>query len=93
MKWNLKEYNSLDDRAIIIKQKLFIYLRRPQNSFEPHPDPKNRPLGSQKIKNNPKIKSESNVRIEGTKGNKSFSATWVDPKTVYEPNPDPKNSP
>ena len=34
---------------------------------------KNRPLGPQKVKNDPKIKSKSKVRIEGTIENKSCS--------------------
>ena len=42
----------------------------PQNSFEPHIEPKNIPLGSKKVKNNPKIKSKSNIRSEGNKENK-----------------------
>ena len=37
-------------------------------------DPKNSPLG-QKVKNVPKIKSKSNVRIEGHKENESCSTT------------------
>ena len=45
-------------------------MSRPQNSFEPHIEPKNSPLSTQKIKNNPKIKSKSIVRIEGNKENK-----------------------
>ena len=32
--------------------------------FEPFLNPKNGPLGPQKVKNDPKIKSKSNVRIE-----------------------------
>ena len=43
----------------------------PQNIFEPHIEPKNSPLGPQKVKNNPQIESKSNVRIEGNKENKS----------------------
>ena len=38
----------------------------PKTFFEPHTDPKNIPLGPQKVKNDPKIKSKSNGRIEGT---------------------------
>ena len=66
---------------------------RPQNSFKPHIEPKNSPLGPQKVKNDPKIKSKSNVRIERNKENESCSTTWVDPKLVVEPYPNPKNSP
>ena len=45
------------------------------------------------MKNDPKIKSKSKVRVEGTIENKSCSTTWVDPKIVFEPYPDQKNSP
>ena len=51
------------------------------------------PLGPQKDKNYPKIKSNLNVRIQGIIQNESFSTTWVDPKTVLEPHIEPKNSP
>ena len=37
--------------------------------------PKNGPFGPQKLKNDPKIKSKSKVRIEGTMENKSCSTT------------------
>ena len=57
--------------------------------MEHYPDPKNSPLGPQKVKNDPQIKSKSDVRIEKIKENKSCSITWVDPKTVFEPYPDP----
>ena len=39
------------------------------------------------------MKSTSKVTIEQNVENRSFSTTWVDPKTVFEPYPDPKNSP
>ena len=61
--------------------------------FEPFPNPKNSPLGPQKVKNDPKIESKSNVRIERNKKNESYSTTCVDPKLVVEPYPNPKNSP
>ena len=32
--------------------------------MEHYPDPKNSPLGPQKVKNDPQIKSKSDVRIE-----------------------------
>ena len=51
--------------------------------FEPYPDPKNSPLGLQKVKIDPKIKSNSKVRIEWIIENKSCSATSVDPKTIF----------
>ena len=66
---------------------------RPQNFFEPFPNPKNSPLGPQKVKNDPKTKSESNVRIEKKKEDESCSIKWVDPKTFLEPYSNPKNSP
>ena len=47
---------------------------------------------SQKVKNKPKFKSNSNVWIEGIIENESYSTTWVDPKTVFEPYPDTVNS-
>ena len=34
-------------------------MRRPQNSIDPYPYPKNSPLGPQKVKNDPKIKQKS----------------------------------
>ena len=36
----------------------------PKIVIEPFPNPKNSPLGPQKVKNHPKIKSKSKVRIE-----------------------------
>ena len=64
---------------------------RLQYSFEPYPGPKNIPLWSQKVKNYPKIKSDSKVRSEGIIENKSCSTAWVDLKTVLEPyTPTPK---
>ena len=43
--------------------------------FEPYSGPKNIPLGRQKVKNDPKIKSKSNVRIEGNIENESCLTT------------------
>ena len=59
-------------------------MSRPKKVFEPHPEPKSSPIGppesqklpkklSQKVKNNPKIESNSKVRIEGTIENNSCS--------------------
>ena len=53
----------------------------PKKVFEPHIEPRNSPLGPQKVKNNPKIKSKSNIRIEENKKNKSYCTIRVDPKT------------
>ena len=47
----------------------------PKKGVEPYPNPKNSPLGPQKVKNDPKIKSKSNVRIEGNIENESCSTT------------------
>ena len=49
---------------------------RPQESFlTPLKSPKSSPLGPQKVKNDHKIKSKSNVRIEGNIENESCSTT------------------
>ena len=40
--------------------------------LSPQIEPKNGPTGPQKVKNNHKIKSKSNVRIGGNKENQSF---------------------
>ena len=60
-------------------------MRGPQNSCRTLPQPKNSPLGNpnlndsplrpQKIKNDPKTKSKSNVRIEGNIENEKCSTT------------------
>ena len=68
-------------------------MSRPKNFLELYLDPKNCPLGPQKVKNYPKIKSKSKVRIEGTIENKSCSTTLVDPKKVIESFSNPKYSP
>ena len=46
-------------------------MSKSQNSFEPFLNPKNISLGAQKVKKDPKIKSKSNVRIEGNLENES----------------------
>ena len=43
--------------------------------LKPYHNPKNSPLGPQKVKNNPKIESNSNVRVEGNIENESCSTT------------------
>ena len=58
--------------------------------FEPYPNSKNSPLEPKRVKNDPKYKSKSNVRIKENIGNESCSTRWVDPKTVVEPYSDPK---
>ena len=40
-----------------------------------------------------KIRSKSNVRIEGNIENEIYLTTRVDPTTVFKPSPGPKNSP
>ena len=50
----------------------------PKTIYELFPSPINSSLGPQKVKNDPKIKSKSNVRIEENIENESFSTTWVD---------------
>ena len=47
----------------------------PKQFFNPSPTPKIARLGPQKVKNDPKIKSKSNVRIERNKENESCSTT------------------
>ena len=48
----------------------------PQSRFlKPTQTPKNSPLWPQKVKNYPKIKTNSNVRIQGIKENESYLTT------------------
>ena len=42
---------------------------------EPHIEPKNSPLGPQKVKNDPKLELKLNVRIEVNKKNESCLTT------------------
>ena len=44
------------------------------------------------VKNDPKIKSKSNVRIEGNIENESCSTTWIDTKTVTNLTPTTKQA-
>ena len=67
-------------------------MSKPQNSFQTLPQPQKSPIRAQKVNNDPKIKSKSNVRIVRNKENESFSTTGVDPKTVVEPYPNPKKN-
>ena len=50
-------------------------MSEPQNSFEPHIEPKNSPLGPQKVKKKTELSQKSKIRIEGTIENKSWSTT------------------
>ena len=46
----------------------------PKKVFEPYPDAKNSPFGPQNVKNYPKIKSKSKVRIkENIENKKNFN--------------------
>ena len=48
----------------------------PQGSFlTPPKSPKSSPIGHQKVKNDHKIKTKSNVRIKGKIENESYSTT------------------
>ena len=47
----------------------------PKTVLEPYPNPKNSPFGPKNVKNDPKIKSKSKVRIEENIKNESCSTT------------------
>ena len=68
-------------------------MSRPQNSFELFLNPKNSPLGPQKVKNDHNFKPKSRVKINETLENNRCLTTWVQHKKVFEPYPIPKNSP
>ena len=59
----------------ILKTKVLSLYEETPKQFEPYPYPKNGPSGPQKAQNDPKIKSKSKVKIEGTIENKSCSTT------------------
>ena len=59
---------------------------RPKIVFESQKSP----LGPQQVKNDPKIKSISNVRIEGTLEKKLFQLHECIPKQFLKPTPTPK---
>ena len=63
-----------------------------KTDLEHYTDPNNNPLGHQKVKNDPRIKSKSKVRIEENIENKRCSTTRIEPKTGFKPYPNPKNS-
>ena len=54
-------------------------------------EPRNIPLGSQKVKNDPKIQSKSKVKILGKKENESCLTTRVDPDS-FSKLPDPEET-
>ena len=63
-------------------------MRGPQNSCRTLPQPKNSLLGPKKVKNDSKIESKSNVRIERNKESESCSTTCS--KQLPNPTPTPK---
>ena len=68
-------------------------MSRPQNSFWIFSQPPISPIGPQKVKNDPKMKSNSKVGFEEILENEKSSTTWVDHKIVFQPYTDSKNSP
>ena len=64
---NVYQDYAIHDRAeieqILENKSYQSILGDPKTVFEPYPNLKNSPLGPQKVKNDPKIKSKSNVRI------------------------------
>ena len=68
-------------------------MSRPQTVVKPYSDPQTSPLGTQKDKNDPEIKSNSKFRIERNIEYESSSTTLLDPKTVVKPYSDPQTSP
>ena len=65
----------------------------PKQFFDTTPTTKNSPLMPQKVKNDAKIKSKSNLGIEGNIEKESCSTTPVDPKTVVQPYTDLQTRP
>ena len=65
---------------------MFKYMSTTKTVFETYPDPKKSPLGPQKVQNSPEIKSNSNVRIEGSIENESCSTIIVDPRYLLNSN-------
>ena len=68
-------------------------LKLSQNKISGLKKTKKMKVGPQKVKKEPKIRSNSKVRIERNIENESCSTTWVHPNTLFEPFPNPKNSP
>ena len=68
-------------------------MSRPQNSCRTFLRPQNQPIRAPKDKNDPKIRSNSNITMQGIIENEHCSTTGVDPKTVFEPHIEAKNSP
>ena len=55
-------------------------MSRPQNGSQTFPQPQNSPLGPQKVKNDHKLESKSNVRIGGNIENECCSTILVLPE-------------
>ena len=64
-------------------------MSRPKNSFEPYPDPKNSPLGLEKVKTTPKL-NQSKVRIEGNIEKKIVQLHEQTLKQFLDTTPTPK---
>ena len=58
-------------------------MSRPQNTFWTPTQPQKQPIRPQKVKNDPKIKSNVNVRIDRNIENEICSTTQVDHKKVF----------
>ena len=58
--------------------------------FKHYSNSKINPLGPQKVKKDPKIRSKYKVKIEGSKENNSCFAIQKDPKNVLNIAPAPK---
>ena len=71
---NLRKYKNESCSTTRVDQKTVV---------EPHSEPQTSPLGPQKDKNETQIKSWSNVSIQVTIENESYSTGWVDTKTVF----------
>ena len=65
-------------------------MSRLQNSFRTLPDSKNSPIEPQHDKNDPKIKSKSNARIEGIIKMKVVQLYEWTPKQFLNPTLNPK---
>ena len=88
----LKNWMMQQEWAMFRKQKLLVYISRPQNRFRALPQPQKKPIRAHKAKNHPKIRSKSKVIIHGNIENKRYSTIWVDHKIVLKLYPNPKDS-
>ena len=62
----------------------------PKTVFESYPNPKNSPLWSQKLKNDPKISQNQMSKLKGTKKMKVVQLNEQTPKQHLNPNQTPK---